>query len=202
MALIVITGGARSGKSSAAQTLAESRHALGQDVVVAVFASDSDAEMTRRIENHRRNRPVGFSVVEGTGSPAWLTAVPGPSLLVVDCLGTCLGLAMMDTWRETAVHGANMSEAADVPAGFETRFAARRSALVDALAKRMGDTIVVTNEVGLGVVPPYATGRLFRDELGRANASLVGLADASYLAVAGRLLDLSTLPREISWSED
>ena len=78
MALVVITGGARSGKSGAAQTLAESRHAQGQQVVVAVFASESDAEMTERIERHRADRPRGFTRRRGDRlAPDWLAAVPG-----------------------------------------------------------------------------------------------------------------------------
>jgi len=202
MALVVITGGVRSGKSRAAQELAESRARAGQAVMVAVFASESDVEMVQRIEAHRASRPEGFEVIEVTGSADWLGSVPGPTLLVVDCLGTCLGRAMLETWDETAQVGADMGCADELPAGFESAFVSRVGGLVDALASRDGDTLVVTNEVGQGVVPTHATGRIFRDELGRANRLLVDVADAAYVAIAGRLLDLASLPRDIHWPED
>lgn len=202
MALVVITGAARSGKSRAAHQLAETRHAQGQPVVVAVFASESDAEMTERIARHRADRSDGFTVVEAVGPTSWLARVPVGALLLFDCLGTCLGLAMLETWTATAAPAEDMSEAAQLPPGFAEAFEARCTSLVDALASRVGDTIVVTNEAGSGVVPPYATGRIFRDELGRANSTLIGVADSAYLATAGRLLDLSALPRTIDWPED
>jgi len=202
MALVVVTGGARSGKSRAAQQLAESRQREGQPVVVAVFASESDAEMTERIARHRADRPAGFAVVEASGTASWIAVVPADSLLLLDCVGTWLGRAMLEVWAATAPTGADMSDAAELPEAFAGQFEARVAELVDALASRTGDTIVVTNEAGSGVVPAFASGRIFRDELGRANAALIGIADAAYLAVAGRLLDISALPRKIHWPED
>jgi adenosyl cobinamide kinase/adenosyl cobinamide phosphate guanylyltransferase len=202
MALVVITGGARSGKSAAAENLAATRQAAGRPVVVAVFASRSDAEMADRIEKHQFDRPTEFQVVEAIDSQEWLTRVPDDAVLVVDCLGTCLGLAMLEAWEETSAANATFGDTAELPPGFETVFAARVRDLVTALAQRCGDAIVVTNETGSGVVPAYATGRLFRDELGRANAALIGIADAAFLAVAGRLIDVGSLPKDATWPED
>lgn len=205
MALVVITGGARSGKSRAAEQLAKSRALDGTAVTVAVFGSESDAEMTDRIAHHRAHRPDGFATLVATNSLSWLDAVPSDTLLVVDCLGTCVGRAMLEVWDECVAlvdDATAMTDAAQLPAGFEPALASRTSAIVAALASRQGDTIVVTNEVGGGVVPAYATGRIFRDELGRANRSLVDLADASFLAVAGRMIDLTAAPRSISWPTD
>lgn len=202
MALVVITGGARSGKSGAAQRLAEARHLLGQPVVVAVFASESDSEMTERIARHQADRPVEFTVVEASGASAWLHAVPAGSLLVIDCLGTWVGQCMLEAWDATAPSDRALQDAAELPTGFATEFEARVADLVDSLAMHAGDLIVVTNEVGSSVVPAFATGRIFRDELGRANAALVSLADAAYLAVGGRLVDLSDLPRDPVWPTD
>jgi adenosylcobinamide kinase / adenosylcobinamide-phosphate guanylyltransferase len=128
--------------------------------------------------------------------------VPGDCVLVVDCLGTCFGLAMLEAWESTAGTSASMSEAAQLPPGYEALLTARLRDIVERILARNGDTIVVTNEVGSGLVPAYATGRIFRDELGRANAALIGRADRSCLAVGGRLLDLAALPRDISWPED
>jgi len=101
----------------------------------------------------------------------------------VDCLGTFLGSLLFT--------GVGVPEEAAAEA-------VSRSA-VDALADRTGDTIVVTNEVGMGVVPVSESGRLFRDILGRANARLVDAADAAYLVVAGRCIDLTALPSHAAW---
>lgn len=206
MALVLITGGARSGKSRAAEQLARSRALEGIPVTVAVFASESDAEMTDRIALHRSHRPDGFCTLVARDSMSWLPEVSSDSLLVVDCLGTCVGRAMLEVWDECAAlavdTAADMTDAAELPAGFEPAFTARVSALVAALAARQGDTIVVTNEVGDGVVPAYATGRIFRDELGRANRTLTDFADAAYFAVAGRMIDLTASPRAIDWPTD
>jgi len=202
MALVLVTGGARSGKSRAAQNLAATRLLEGHEVVVAVFASESDAEMTERIARHRADRPAGFGVIEADGSAGWITHVPAGSLLLLDCVGTWLGRAMLEVWQHTSAPGTDMTDAVELPAAFQEQFRTRVADLVDALSRRAGDTIVVTNEAGAGVVPAYATGRIFRDELGRANTALTGVADAAFFAVAGRLIDLSVLPRDLSWPED
>jgi len=206
MTLVVITGGARSGKSRAAEQLAASRALAGMPVTVAVFGSESDAEMTDRIGHHRAHRPEGFATLPAEDSLSWLAAVPADALLVVDCLGTCVGRAMLEVWdacaaTDTAADG-DMTDAAELPAGFEAAFVAKLSAIVSAIAERPGDTIVVTNEVGDGVVPAFATGRIFRDELGRANRALIDIADAAYFAVGGRLIDLTVAPRDIHWPTD
>ena len=183
MALVVLTGGARSGKSSAAGRLA---CVHGGAVVVAVAGvGDGDPEMAARIERHRNDRPGGWMTLEVAGTPVdeWLPAVPEGACLVVDCLGTLVsGLLFTGPEAPTDVAAEMIAHAA-----------------VDAFINRTGDTIVVTNEVGMGVVPVSESGRLFRDVLGRANARLVDVADAAYLVIAGRCLNLSTLPPDAAW---
>jgi adenosylcobinamide kinase/adenosylcobinamide-phosphate guanylyltransferase len=186
MALVVITGGARSGKSAVATRLAT---AHGDPVVVAVAGvDDGDPEMAARIDRHRADRPDGWTTLEVAGVPVadWIPRVPAGACLVVDCLGTLLSglLFRIATTPEEA-------------AAEETA-----RALVDALVTREGDTVVITNEVGSGVVPVSASGRLFRDVLGRANARLVDAADRAYLVVAERCFDLTALPREAAWPSD
>lgn len=204
MALVVITGGARSGKSSAAQRLAEARARDGALVVVAAFARDdgADPEFSDRVARHRAQRPASFTTVEATDALSWTTDVPEHALLVVDCLGTLLGLAMEDAFA--ACGGGELGDADPLalPDGYEEEVAARFEPAVEWLAARSGDTIVVTNEVGAGVVPEYASARYFRDLLGAANRRLVGAADAAYLAVCGRLLDLCELPGDATWPVD
>ena len=105
MALVVITGGSRSGKSRAAQSLAEELAERGADVVVAVFGrASSDDEMQRRVDAHRRSRPDTLRTLEVTASEAWMDTVT-ESALVVDCLGTALGLAAHARTDGTRSHG-------------------------------------------------------------------------------------------------
>lgn len=204
MALVVITGGARSGKSTAAQMLAESRAELDAQVVVAVFARDdgSDTEFSDRVARHRADRPAAFLTLEATDATAWFSEVPPDALLVVDCVGTMLGLAMEDAFA--ACEGGALADAdsAVLPAGFESALAERFAPAVEYLLNRAGDTIVVTNEVGSGVVPGFASARLFRDALGSTNRRLISAADAAYLVVAGRAMDLRALPGNITWPVD
>jgi adenosyl cobinamide kinase/adenosyl cobinamide phosphate guanylyltransferase len=217
VALVVITGGARSGKSAAAEKLAASRAVLGASVVVAVFGRErtGDAEFAERVARHRADRPAAFATLEAADTATWRDAVAEESLLLVDCLGTLLGLAMEEAWDAThAVDAADELRATDpaaalaaapadtLPPGFEAHCAAALDDAVRWLLAREGDTIVVTNEVGDGLVPAYATGRLFRDLLGRANRRLADSADAAYLAVAGRLIALDALPRSATWPRD
>ncbi|HET6351203.1 MAG TPA: bifunctional adenosylcobinamide kinase/adenosylcobinamide-phosphate guanylyltransferase [Coriobacteriia bacterium] len=208
MALVVITGGARSGKSNAATRLAESRQRDGAAVTVAVFGRAADEEMRDRIARHRAERPAGFETLEvGTAAvaassiegPDWLSRVDDHSLLVIDCLGTMLGLVMEVAWAECGAGKLGEAAAVGLPDGYANRVDTAFSSLVSRIAARAGDTLVVTNEVGAGVVPEWASARLFRDLLGSANRSLVSRADAAYLAVAGRLMPLSEVSSQVAW---
>lgn len=185
--MIVLTGPVRSGKSAMALDLALRR---GVPVVVAVGGREDDAEMARRIVAHRRARPAGVSVLEADAGAVWVAEVPADACLVVDCLGTVLGRSM-----------AGLAGAGEVLASAEAEARADAAAdmLVSALLARSGDTIVVTNEVGWGVVPAFPLGRVFRDVIGRANRQLVDAADAAWLVVAGRVIDLTGLEREVAW---
>lgn len=204
MALVVLTGGARSGKSSAAERLAASRAADGRRVTVVVFGRDDDAdpEFADRIARHVADRPSAFETIEAGDSSAWRSEVDGDALLLLDCLGTLLGRVMEEQWERLESIRLLDAPADVLPAGYEFAVTAALDEVVRWLAARHGDTIVVTNEVGDGVVPAFATGRLFRDALGRANRLLIDRADAAYLAVAGRLVGLSDLPRDASWPRD
>jgi adenosylcobinamide kinase/adenosylcobinamide-phosphate guanylyltransferase len=186
MSLVVLTGPVRSGKSAAAESLATAR---GSRVTLAVAGWDGDEEMERRIEAHRAARPDGWDVRLVGPEASWVADVPPDAVLVLDCLGTLVG---------TIAHeAAGEAEVASADAERDSQW--RCDALVDALLEREGDTVVVTNEAGWGVVPSSASGRLFRDLLGRANRALIAAAEAAYLVVGGRLLDLSHLPAEAAW---
>jgi len=186
VSLVVLTGAVRSGKSSMAEELAASR---GSEVVVAVAGWDGDGEMTRRIAAHRLARPAGWTTVLIDPDPGWVAQVPDSSLLLLDCLGTLVSTICFEEVGEVAV----------AAVGVEQWVSARVTALIDALLARSGDTIVVTNEVGWGVVPAWASARLFRDELGRANRRLIDTADGAWLIVAGKCHDLGELERMPIW---
>ncbi|MBA4371070.1 MAG: hypothetical protein C0418_05785, partial [Coriobacteriaceae bacterium] len=173
MALVVVTGGARSGKSSLAERLAAQR---GEPVTVVVFGEgDGDPEMADRIDRHRRGRPDGWRTLEPAAAGAWLGDVPDGDLLVLDCLGTLVGRVMAEEWSgDVGFRDADM-----LPPRYAETVERRVDEVLAALAARVGDTLVVTNEVGGGVVPAHALGRLFRDVLGRANRTLVDRAEAA-----------------------
>lgn len=181
---VLVLGGARSGKSAAAEAMAS--HAAGDGPVTYVATGDTrpdDPEWVARVAAHRERRPAGWRTVE-TADPAPELAAGG--VVLVDCMALWLTRAMddVDAWNDAAW-------AADAPA----RLAERVNALVSAWAEASGTVIGVSNEVGMGVVPASQAGRRFRDELGRLNVRLAAAADEVYLVVAGRLLPLND-PRE------
>lgn len=169
MALTLLLGGARSGKSALALRRAR---ALGWPVVFVATGEARDAEMAERIARHRAERDPGWSTVEAPlDLAAALGAVPAGACAIVDCLSLWV---------------ANLLERG-ASEGDVARLAAEAARLA---AQREGPSIAVTNEVGMGVVPPYELGRLYRDVLGRVNAIWADHAAEAVLVVAGRSLAL------------
>ena len=167
--MILLTGGARSGKSSAATALV----AGVADVVFLATATASDDEMAERIEFHRRDRPDTWAVIEEPVEiEAAIRSVPDDGALILDCLTLWLANVLQDSTDE---------EILDASSG---------AAL--AAADRGGDTVVITNEVGSGIVPMDPVGRRFRDLAGRVNQMWSSQSDRSFLVVAGRLLELES----------
>lgn len=132
--------------------------------------------MAERIERHRRDRPAGWRTVE---EPAELVtalrSAPEDAFLVVDCLTLWVANVMEAEWPEERIEKAARDAAA-------------------ALSARTAPGVVVSNEVGLGVVPATELGRSYRDVLGRVNAAFAEAADSAQLIVAGRALDLGAPP--------
>jgi len=136
-----------------------------------------DAAWDARIAAHRARRPAGWTTLEEPDVPALLRAAdPGVPLLVDD----------LATWLTGVLDDAGAWERPDVPAVVGERAAA----LVDAVAANRGRVVLVSAEVGLGVVPSTRAGRLFRDELGALNAALAAVCDEVLLLVAGLPLRL------------
>jgi adenosyl cobinamide kinase/adenosyl cobinamide phosphate guanylyltransferase len=169
MSLVLLLGGARSGKS----TLAVGRgRAWGGDVVFVATAEARDADMRARIERHRRERPAGWAVVEEPRRLASLPCWGAGALVIVDCL---------TLWV------ANLLEAG---CG-DDEVAAAADELAALAAARAAPAVLVSNEVGLGVVPATPLGRRYRDVLGRVNCVVAARADEALLLVAGRELRLA-----------
>jgi adenosylcobinamide kinase/adenosylcobinamide-phosphate guanylyltransferase len=174
--LTLILGGARSGKSAHAEQLAAAR---GGNVLYVATAEAWDEEMAARIAVHRSQRPAHWTTLEaprqtGQAIARVLTAHPGPAATVlVDCLTLLASnviLALPDPEAEDAAEAALRAEV---------------DALLAAYVASDSAWIIVSNEVGLGVVPPYPLGRVYRDALGRANQQLATAADEVLFMVAG-----------------
>ena len=167
MPFVLVLGGARSGKSAMAERLAvESR-----DPVVLIATGEArDEEMEARIRRHREDRPPSWQTVE---APVDLLAAIGSSsrgdFLVVDCL-----TLWVSNLLEKGMDSGDISVAA--------------AAVASELSRRRG--VVVSNEVGLGIVPANKLARTFRDTLGSVNATFAAGAERAVLLIAGRVLEL------------
>lgn len=186
--LLLVLGGARSGKSAFAARLASG---LGQAVVFVATAEPGDEEMSARIARHRQERPPAWRTREAPrGLDAAVAGEAGVETLLVDCLSVWLSNELL-TAAPTSPNDAT------VPAGVAERveqtLLAAVARLVGAALRRPGATIVVSNEVGSGVVPAFPLGRLYRDLLGRANQVVAADAASVYLVVAGVGVDLRRL---------
>ncbi|GAW50482.1 MULTISPECIES: bifunctional adenosylcobinamide kinase/adenosylcobinamide-phosphate guanylyltransferase [unclassified Nocardioides] len=167
---VLVTGGVRSGKSMHAEALLAP---YDEVTYVAPGPVRDDADWAARVAAHQARRPVSWTTLE-TGDLVHALRRPGPVL--VDCLGT---------WLTRFVDDAAMWDARveDVGAYVEEE--------VDAAVRSMGDDVVlVTNEVGFGVVPEHRSGRVFRDLLGTVNQRFAAACDEVHLVVAGRVLKL------------
>ena len=160
--LTLLLGGARSGKSTLAVQMAERQQ---QPVGFIATAEAFDDDMAARIRRHRDERPAHWTTIECPVALAEaVDAAPADSFVVVDCLTVWMANLM--------VHGADRTDAA--------------AALLAALARRTAPTVVVSNEVGMGIVPEHQMSREYRDDLGRLNQQVAALAHTTLLMVAGR----------------
>src|SRR6266542_1989303 len=182
MALTLLLGGVRSGKSRLAVRLATSGDT---PVVVIATAEAGDEEMAERIRRHRAERPAEWETVEeAIELEAALASIPHDSGVLVDCL---------TLWVSNLLDRGASDAEVEERAGRAARIAATRVSAV----------VAVTNEVGWGVIPDNALARRFADLLARVNATWADAADRSVLVVAGRLLPLSgTEMLEKEWTDE
>ncbi|TXJ04352.1 MAG: bifunctional adenosylcobinamide kinase/adenosylcobinamide-phosphate guanylyltransferase [Aeromicrobium sp.] len=173
----LVTGGVRSGKSRHAESL------LGDHALVTYVAPgplpnpDTDPEWAERVRRHQKQRPAQWRTIESTDLVAALASADGTVL--IDCLGTWV-TALIDD-----LNGWDRPQS-----DWRVAFDASVDAALVALAQTEGDVVVVTNEVGWGVVPEHASGRLFRDLLGTVNQRWASTSDEVHLVVSGRVVRL------------
>ena len=169
--LTLILGGARSGKSDYAEKLAATQ---GHQVLYIATAEAGDQEMIDRIAAHRRARPSHWQTLEAPRRVG--LALEGladkPAVWLLDCLTLLVSNIILAMEQEP-------------PPTIEAAVQAELESILAAQASLAAALIVVSNEVGLGLVPPYALGRLYRDILGRANQRLATRADQVIFMVAG-----------------
>ncbi len=169
MSCILITGGARAGKSSYAQKLAA---AIGGRVLFVATAEAKDEDMRMRIEKHRKSRPVNWDTLESPSEVG--KAINGKigdyPVVVIDCITMLVSNIML---------------AAGDDASAESEVFREINSLINTMQSKSSAFILVSNEVGLGIVPDNELSRSYRDLLGRANQLLAQHADEVYLMVAG-----------------
>lgn len=193
--MILLLGGARSGKSSFAEARARALEAGG--VLYVATAETRDEEMRLRAEAHRAARPAGWVTLEAPRDVArsirrvW----EGQGVILLDCLTFLVSNRLLEA---AGPEGDPFNDPRADP--FDARIEARVLAEVEALVKFVRESqvvmFVVSNEVGMGLVPPYELGRAYRDILGRANQALAAAADEVYLMVAGMAVPLHEIARK------
>ncbi|HOY70301.1 MAG TPA: bifunctional adenosylcobinamide kinase/adenosylcobinamide-phosphate guanylyltransferase [Methylotenera sp.] len=173
MPIHLILGGARSGKSAYAEKLAI---ATAQPVTYIATAQIYDAEFGNRVAHHKARRPSDWRTIEqpfNLGATLLNTAKPDPCI-IIDCLTLWLAQCICPDCER--------------PPTFD--WPTERQALLDALAKLAGTVIIVSNEVGMGIVPLGEINRQFQDEQGRLNQAVAQLADQVTFIAAGLPLKL------------
>jgi adenosylcobinamide kinase/adenosylcobinamide-phosphate guanylyltransferase len=180
MTRALVFGGARSGKSAYAERLARD---TGSEVVYVATAQAGDAEMQARIAHHAERRPNDWITVEetlalGAAVRRWSTA---GRVVLIDCLTLWLSNLLFAGDAPYPEHG---------PIAPPPAFAEQRADFLAALAQAPGRIVLVSNEVGMGIVPQGAVSRWFVDEAGRLNQAVAALCEEVIFVAAGLPLRL------------
>ncbi len=182
--MILLLGGVRSGKSTYAEQLA--REIGGGDVLYVATAEAKDDEMRERARAHQSRRPATWRTLEAPGEvgAGIRREAGGARAVLVDCVTVLAANILMEM---TGPYNADAFAEPHEPFNPAIEAGVMREVEEIAACARELDTtlIVVSNEVGMGVVPPYELGRAYRDLLGRANQALARDADRVILMVAG-----------------
>jgi adenosylcobinamide kinase / adenosylcobinamide-phosphate guanylyltransferase len=169
--LTFILGGARSGKSTHAENLARTNPG---SVLYVATATAGDEEMAARIAGHRAARPSDWRTLEAPRQvgPSVRQTVPA-DMIILDCITLLANNVLMDLPEEASLEIVQESINSEI------------EGILEAYQAMNSWWIIVSNEVGLGLVPPYPLGRVYRDALGRANQKIAAAATEVILMVAG-----------------
>ena len=170
--ITLILGGARSGKSSYVQRLAEDS---GKSVTFLATAQALDDEMSARIKKHQAERPVDWQTLE---IPLGIMSHVGEiksDVIILDCMTLLTTNILMQFVKDDLVDEVLFTEA----------IRKEMDELLAAIRAGKPDWIIISNEIGLGLVPPYQMGRVYRDQLGWANQRLAREAGKVIFMVAG-----------------
>lgn len=183
----LILGGARSGKSAYAEQVAARS---GRRVVYVATAVAGDEEMAGRISAHRAARPQEWVTIEAERDLIGAIAAHarGGDVVLVDCLTLWVSNVLVSEWGDG---GDTLPWA--VASALEERLCIEADELLDRAGQIGADLLLVSNEAGMGLVPPYPLGRVFRDALGRVNQTVARRADQVVLTIAGIAVDLRRL---------
>lgn len=191
--LILILGGARSGKSTFAEQLAQRSE---RSVAFIATATASDEDMRDRIMRHRAARPSHWHTIEEPLklAEALRQAANVADVILLDCITVWLS-----NWLFSLGDPDHVDAAAISSSYTESALGAIEELLTTLTVLGTSKTLIaVTNEVGLGIVPAYALGRIYRDVLGRVNQRLATAAANVYLMIAGLGVDIKRLHEEAS----
>jgi adenosylcobinamide kinase/adenosylcobinamide-phosphate guanylyltransferase len=177
--LILVLGGARSGKSTYAQKLAKEITTDPGRVAYVATGIACDDEMRARVEQHQRSRPPGWTTIESPTEVAQVFKGIGEeyAVMILDCL-----TILITNWL--AERG-QLEESTESLVELEKAILGQVEDLVRVVERVQATVIVVSNEVGLGVVPVFKVGRVFRDLAGLANQFIAREADEVYMMWAG-----------------
>jgi len=187
--LILITGGVRSGKSTLALKLAEqaagsiSNTSENQGKLFFIATAErSDGEMEERVRNHQAERgPSWQTLEEPLDLPGALLNLPANSCAVLDCMSVWLG----NVWFRGGQNSASVNDHSAQSLQMEHATESLMQALQKWKVRSTGTLVIVTNEVGWGIVPMEAEVRAWRDAAGRLNQHLAKMADRVCLSVCG-----------------
>jgi adenosylcobinamide kinase/adenosylcobinamide-phosphate guanylyltransferase len=171
----LLLGGARSGKTAHAISLAKSLSTQKKfDVTYVATAQPLDAEMRHRISLHRAERPANWHTLEAPGGLAQAVArLPADHIVVIDCMTLWLSNALLQDFRE------------DAPTAALPTWERERADFLQWLNATNNPVLLISNEVGAGIVPLSAVSRRFQDEQGRLNQALAAICEQVTLVVAG-----------------
>ncbi len=170
--ITLILGGARSGKSSYAQKLAEDS---GKSVTFLATAQAFDEEMSARIQKHRAERSADWTTLEiPLGIASHVNQIQS-QVVILDCITLLISNLMMQFVKDDLVDESPFMQSVQN----------EMDNLLSAIRASNQHWIIVSNEVGLGLVPPYQMGRVYRDAIGGANQRLAREADSVLFMVAG-----------------